>query len=157
MWIQSLKSLYYSFIRSFLEHSSVLWSPTYGVHIDKIESMQKIFSKYVICNIECTNNLPNNGARCMLIDLISLESRRRNFNTMLRRDILVSKRSCSEILKFMRLYALERIQRGRQLYIPFHIVNYGQYELVTRAGCDFNSVYVHCRKKHCDEGCNRTS
>ena len=36
-------SLYFAHVRSHLEHAAVIWSPNYGVHIYRMESVQKRF------------------------------------------------------------------------------------------------------------------
>ena len=39
----SYKALYYAFVRSILEFSSVVWSPFYQLHINRIERIQRKF------------------------------------------------------------------------------------------------------------------
>ena len=44
--LDALKMLYYSFVRSQLEYASVVWSPVYDVHINRLEKIQRRFLKY---------------------------------------------------------------------------------------------------------------
>ena len=37
------RSLYFAYVRSHLEYAAVVWNPSYDVHINKIEYMQKTF------------------------------------------------------------------------------------------------------------------
>ena len=45
--VDSLLVLYYSFIRSKLEYSSVVWDPYYKIHISSIERIQRKFCKHL--------------------------------------------------------------------------------------------------------------
>lgn len=41
--IQALKSIYFAYVRSYLEYASVVWHPYQLIHISRIESIQKKF------------------------------------------------------------------------------------------------------------------
>uniref|UniRef100_A0A6P7F1F3 Uncharacterized protein LOC114325552 n=1 Tax=Diabrotica virgifera virgifera TaxID=50390 RepID=A0A6P7F1F3_DIAVI len=41
--INSIRLIYISLVRSVLEYCSVVWSPTYEVHIEKLEKVQNKF------------------------------------------------------------------------------------------------------------------
>lgn len=45
--IDAIKSLYFAYVRSVLEYGSVVWSPIYSVHIDRLESIQRKFLKFL--------------------------------------------------------------------------------------------------------------
>lgn len=49
--ISTLKLLYNSFVRSILEFASVVWNPSYQIHINRIEKVQKKFVK--LLNYRC--------------------------------------------------------------------------------------------------------
>ena len=46
--VQSLLTLYYSFIRSRLEYAAVIWFPIYSTYIQLLESVQRKFLKFVV-------------------------------------------------------------------------------------------------------------
>jgi hypothetical protein len=44
----TLRTLYNTFVRSNLDYAGVIWSPYYGVHIDRIEAVQRKFVRFVL-------------------------------------------------------------------------------------------------------------
>jgi hypothetical protein len=48
----TLKTLYNSFFRSHLDYASVVWNPYYGVHLKRIEAIQKKFLKFALRTLE---------------------------------------------------------------------------------------------------------
>ncbi len=45
--LETVKKLYFSFLRSHLEYASQVWSPFHIVHIDRLEYVQRRFLKYL--------------------------------------------------------------------------------------------------------------
>ena len=43
-----VKTLFITLVRSITEYACQVWSPHYGVHIDRIESIQKRFIKFAL-------------------------------------------------------------------------------------------------------------
>lgn len=52
MKINTLKLLYFSFVRSRVEYCSVIWSPQYNVHIINLEKLQRRFLKYISFRVD---------------------------------------------------------------------------------------------------------
>ena len=46
--IQTRKALFFSLVRSQLEYGAIVWHPIYQVHIKHIESVQRLFLKYLL-------------------------------------------------------------------------------------------------------------
>lgn len=46
--VDSLKVLFFAFVRSKLEYGFLIWYPIYSIHIDHIESVQRRFLKYLM-------------------------------------------------------------------------------------------------------------
>jgi hypothetical protein len=44
----TFKTLYNSFVRSHLDYASVVWNPYYGVHLKRIEAIQKKFLRFAL-------------------------------------------------------------------------------------------------------------
>uniref|UniRef100_A0A8D8ZWV8 Reverse transcriptase n=1 Tax=Cacopsylla melanoneura TaxID=428564 RepID=A0A8D8ZWV8_9HEMI len=53
----TLKSLYFTLVRSSLEYSSVTWSPMYNIHIDAFEKVQRVLLRMLAYK---SNELDNN-------------------------------------------------------------------------------------------------
>ena len=57
------------FVRHILEFSSVIWNPSFKVHIDKIESVQKRFTRACLPHLAYAERLAQ-------LNLLTLETRR---------------------------------------------------------------------------------
>jgi hypothetical protein len=66
-----LKMLYTSFVRSHLYYVSIVWNPYYGVHIKRIEAIQKKFLIFALHTLGWSLDieLPLYCQSCRLIDL----------------------------------------------------------------------------------------
>ena len=73
-----IKTLYVAFVRSILEYCSVIWSPYYAVHINRIEAVQKRFLRFSLRGLPWSNPscLPPYPSRLLLIGLQPLVRRR---------------------------------------------------------------------------------
>lgn len=45
--LSTIKSLYFAYVRSILEYSSIVWCPYYGIHKHALESIQRKFLKFL--------------------------------------------------------------------------------------------------------------
>lgn len=77
--INTVKLLYNSLVRNQLEYATQIWSPFYSVHIERIERVQRRFSRFLLFKfsrvLEITEQLQY-SERLKLFNMISLESRR---------------------------------------------------------------------------------
>lgn len=81
--VEITKLLFYSFVRAVLEYASLVWSPIYKVHIDKLESIQRRFLKFLCYKVD--KHYPPQGIchqqLLQKFSFTSLESRRK-FNKL---------------------------------------------------------------------------
>lgn len=73
----SILTLYASLVRSIVEYCSVVWSPHYSVHIDKIESVQRKFVKQLCGRFRLKIELPLYEDRLKKFNLETLQVRRK--------------------------------------------------------------------------------
>lgn len=74
-----------------LEYACTVWRPSYEVHIHRIESIQRKFTRFAIRYINWDNErnqIPSYSARCQLIGLETLERRRVNADLFFVYDLL---------------------------------------------------------------------
>ena len=136
----TLKSLYCSLVRSQLEYGSIIWNPSYQVHSDRIERIQKSFTRLALVRYGFAfNELPSYSIRCKLLGLETLSNRRQISSIAFIHDILSGKISCSDLLGLLNFNVPSRSLRFNPLLlVPFHSTNYGQNEPVTRSIVFFN-------------------
>lgn len=75
----TIKSLYCSLVRSMLEYASIIWSPSYAIHIRRIESVQRRFLLFALRNIFRNvprQSLPSYMDRLQLLSMDTLFTRR---------------------------------------------------------------------------------
>lgn len=72
------KTLFTSLVRPILEYGSCVWSPQFGVHSHRIESVQKNFLLFALRGLSWDANLrlPSYSSRLLLINLPTLANRR---------------------------------------------------------------------------------
>lgn len=141
----TFKSLYTSFVRSQLEYASVIWSPFYDCHSNRIESVQKKFLIFVLKKLPSLNHdsyrLSPYLDRCKFLGFQSLASRRKCLSATFARDIICGKVDCADLLLYFNIYAPQRSLRPRDfLHTPTANSNYGYYGPMARIQRDFNSV-----------------
>jgi hypothetical protein len=127
----TLKTVYNSFVRSHLDYASVVWNPYYGVHLKRIEAIQKEFLKFALRTLGWSRDieLPPYCQRCRLIDLDVLSSRRRVSCALFISDVLSFKLDCPIILSSLRLNVYLYNTRYRVLLKEDpHRTNYGMNE-----------------------------
>lgn len=137
----TLKSIYCAHVRSHLEYASVVWCPSYGIHIVKLESIQKKFVLYALRRLHWRDGfiLPSYENRCALINLETLYLRREHFCAMFIFDLLSGRTDSATLLLKINLYAPSRSLRLQSFLCPdFHRTNYGLSEPITNMSIIFN-------------------
>ena len=74
--ISTLKVLFYTLVRSVLDYASPVWNPTYRVHVNRIERIQRSFTRYLCFkSFDCPRD-SSYGQRLSYFKICSLENRR---------------------------------------------------------------------------------
>jgi hypothetical protein len=131
---QTLKMLFNAYVRSHLEYASLVWLPFYDVQAAKIEKVQRRFTRYNMlkCGMTTFELMPSYIQRCKILNLVSLEERRKLTCILFAFDVLTG-RIDSE---FIRSKFIVNIQRDAARYlehfvVPFHRCNYGKFEPIS--------------------------
>lgn len=127
----ALKSLYCSLVRPNLEYSMVVWNPVFAVHSARLESIQKKFLKFALRKIGWKDNylLPPYINRCILIDLETLELRRKIACCSLIYDLINSNIDSSSLLSKINFHVSGRTLRNqRNFYVGSSRTAYGSRE-----------------------------
>jgi len=97
------KTLYMTHVRSILEFATPVWSPFYQLHIDRIERIQRNFTRFAMQRLDWTDqhNIPCYEDRCAVLKLQSLENRRLMFDVMLVFDVLNGRIESSELMSLL--------------------------------------------------------
>ena len=140
----TLKALFSSFVRSQLEYASVVWCPNYGIHINRIESVQRNFIRFALRKLPWidSNAFPSYENRCELIKLETLQNRRVIFNVLFIRDLLMYKISSPYLLSLLNFNTGLLTFRNRSIFkLNRHRTNYGNNEPITNM---LKAVNLYC-------------
>lgn len=137
----TLKTLFCSLVRSILEYGSIIWNPSYQVHCERLERVQKSFTRLALVRYGFNYlDLPAYPVRCKLLGLETLSTRRQIACTLFIHDILTCKIDCPDLLFSIGINAPVRSLRNPPfLVIPFHSTNYGRNEPLSNAIALYNS------------------
>lgn len=139
------KCLHVGLVRPLLETSSLIWSSLLVSNVNRIESVQKQFLLFVLRNLNWSNrfNLPPYTSRLNLIDLDTLENRRRLLNAMWILKILTGVVDCPFVLRKLSIIVPRKRLRNHQFIQPnfdrrVFIFNQPLNNVIN----DFNLVYA---------------
>lgn len=120
---QTLIDLFSAYIRSRLEYASVVWSPTYKVHILSIETLQRKFLKYLVFR-EDGSYPPRGFPQVSLLgrfSLQSLENRRMFVSVVFLHKLVTAVLDCSFLLSLLNFRVPRSNSRQQDVfYLPPH-------------------------------------
>lgn len=140
---RAIKSLYFAHVRSHLEFGSVVWCPNYATHSNRIESIQKRFMCHIFKKFGWYRyvQFAPYAFKCDLLNIKSLEQRRRDACAVFIFDILSGKINSPSLLNLIDINIPSRqLRLSTMLRIPQHRTNYGAKEPISNAMAIFNSV-----------------
>lgn len=138
-----LKALYCSLVRPLLENSAIVWSPYETTWILRIERVQKRFVKLALRHLPWRDpaNLPPYQDRCQLLDLDTLEHRRRVQQATFAAKLLNGEVDCPDLLSQLEFRIPQRVLRTSSLLqTRYHRTDYGYNEPLTSIIRAFSAV-----------------
>jgi len=111
------KTLFISLVRPILEYCASVWSPQYGVHIDRIKSVQNNFLIFALwrLNWDTSLTLPFYSIRLLLSNLLSLANRKTMLGITFIRNLIHGDEESPELLGRLHFNMPNRFTRN---YIP---------------------------------------
>ena len=142
--VWALKSVYTSLVRSTLEYGSVVWQPYHTTHINRIESIQRKFVRFVFRHTDARSNfrLPPYHPRRAALALETLENRRRNALLFFLYDLLNEFIDAPELRRKLNISVAPRpgLRHTRTFLPSSHRTLYGRMEPISRMMEEFNEV-----------------
>lgn len=139
--ILTLIHLFCTLVRPLLEYCCVVWSPFYSTHINRIESVQNKFIKFILFKLGLNPRNYSYPERLELVGLRSLADRRRQYSVLFGFRLLRGFIDCSDLLQHLRLNTPSHTTRSFEcLNISFHRTNYGKNSPLTVVARDLNSL-----------------
>ena len=126
-----LKSLYCALVRPLLENASLVWTPHQLYWNLRIERVQKRFLRIALRDLPWRDpvNLPPYLDRCRLLDLDTLEHRRKVQQALLIAKLLNGDVDSPKLLSLVNIRASQRtLRRSSLLVTRFHRTNFGYNE-----------------------------
>lgn len=135
------RSLYCSLVRSILEFSSVVWSPSYVTWNLRLESVQRRFIRRALSHLPWNDPivLPPYENRCLLLNLETLSARRLKAEALFAAKIILGEIDSPSILSDFHFSAPTRILRSSSFFaLPFRRTNYGKSDPIRKMCVSFN-------------------
>ena len=138
------KTLYFSLVLPILEYANIIWSPYYGIHSNRIESVQKQFLLFALRDLGWNSFcLPSYDHRLLLLEMVPLSVRRESALALLVFDLLSGKINCpslrARLIPNENTFNLRRIRPFKE---EIHVTNYAMNEPMNRAIRTFNELQI---------------
>ena len=140
----SLRSLYYSLVRSSLETACVVWSRYTDLWIARFEAVQKKFTRFALRLLPWNNaaSIPHYDIRCRLLGMETLYSRRDTIRAIFAAKLLLGVVDAPIILDQLNLYVPSIPLRRRDLLrLEFRRTEYGRNEPIILICRQFNEIH----------------
>jgi hypothetical protein len=134
----SLIRLYYSLIRSLLEYQSFIWSPYYVSHKDKIERVQRYFTRVLSFRAGHSGRLEYQE-RLSLFKMESLSARRSVAELMYLRNLVQGCLDTSDI-ELLNFHANNRLRSSEVFRLKRYRTNVGQFCPINRMMSSYNGL-----------------
>ena len=130
-----LCTLFNAYVRSRLEYASCVWSPTQQYLSDRIERVQKKFTRVLCYRSNIDYKSFDYIDRCSFFNLQTLSSRRQICDLIYLHKIINNKINCPYLVNEITLYAPTRVMRRKPLF-------YVKAKLCARKGSYFPRVLL---------------
>lgn len=141
--LRCLVILYTAFVRSITDYCSIIWSPYYHIHINRLEAVQRKFVKMLCFKFGFDYDSNNYDVLVKYFSLQPLARRRVFSDVMFVFKVLNGIVKCPNILAMFSLYMPTRtLRKFPLLAVDFHRTNYGLHCPLTRIANELNSLHL---------------
>lgn len=135
--------LFNCYVRSLLEYCSPIWSPSYAVHVDRLERLQKQFLYHLSFVNNLCHSLTTYDSRLAYFKLTSLEFRRSVADILFLHKIINGKIDSPELLEKVELIvprSCSRLHNRKTFNLPSCRTNYAQHSPLYRMCSAYNAI-----------------
>lgn len=140
---QSFIVLFNALIRSKLEYASVIWNPHYKIHTDRLERIQRNFTRFLAFKDKSCPRHTDYNTRLQHYNIQSLECRRYVSDILTLYKIVHGQIICPQILSQINLTVpriLPRYPISNSFSTSFSRTNLGKYSPLNRLKETFNAI-----------------
>lgn len=139
--IKTLKILYCTYVRSNLEYASQVWNPCYVTYINRIETLQKKFIRFLCYRLKERYNSNIYYELCRKHHLLPLVKRREISDITFLLKLASGSIDCPSLLNKISLKVPSRnLRQNELLHLPTASSNYKQNSYLWRASKNFNNI-----------------
>ncbi|CAG9121479.1 unnamed protein product [Plutella xylostella] len=137
--MKTVKLLFCAYVRSHLEYASQVWNPRYAVYINRIERIQRKFTRYLGFKFKVPYRPYEH--RCERFHLLPLELRRSVADVIFVLKVARGEIDCPQLLQLIKLRVPERLTRKKDiLHVLQCSTNYRQNSFVVRSSIMVNRL-----------------
>lgn len=138
--MKTVKLLYCSYVRSHLEYACQVWNPNYETYSDRIEKIQRKFTRYLKFKFNISVNMTYEQ-RCAKFHLLPLHLRRIISDIILLIKIIRGSCDCPSLLRKININVPARKFRNNKVFfVPSVSTNYRKNSYILRACSTFNNL-----------------
>ncbi|KAF9794845.1 hypothetical protein SFRURICE_015124 [Spodoptera frugiperda] len=141
--IRTKKILYNSLVLSHLEFASEVWSPIYAVQSQRIESVQRAFTRHLAYISSGISHRVPYYQRLNHFKMNTLNNRRKIHDILFLHKLLNGMADCNELVDNIKLTVPTRIPRypiSKPFHVPFCRTNVGKRSPLARFCGEYNSL-----------------
>jgi hypothetical protein len=138
-----------AFVRSRLEYASVAWNPVYSAQSQRIESLQRAFTRHLAFVSPGINHRQPYQQRLDFFKLKTLRDRRAMSDVLFLYKLINSGACCGHLLSMISLNVPRRLPRHpcfKTFHIPRSKTNLGLHQPVSRMCAAYNALYAKTDK-----------
>jgi hypothetical protein len=136
----TFKSLYSAFVRSRLAYAAIIWSPVASIHVNRVERVQRVFTKMALRYLFRKVDMPAYNARILLIGLQPLDTRRKLMSIIFIFDLVNGNIQSPCLLSALNFYVPARSLRYNDIFYINWRTKYIANEPLNRAMLLYNNL-----------------